>query len=239
MTSIVLIPAKYNKKVIIPKDIIDKLPDRLMLFAAVQFLDQLTDIERQLESKNKKILMVKSKNFLYDGMIAEKGQLLGCNAESFDAANHGDDFDAFLFIGDGVFHPQALLVNNRKDIYCYDPKINKLKILKKEMHDDIQKRTKGNIIKFLSSKNIGMIITTKRGQNSSKRAELLREKILKRWPDKEIFMFYCNELNFSELENFNFIDAYINTACSRIGHDDTVRSPKTIVNIGDVEGLLK
>ncbi len=242
MTPIVLIPAKYTKKVVVPKNIIDKLPNKLMLFSSVQFVNQLLDIEKQLEKNGKKILMVKSKNFLYDGMISEKGQLLGCNAETFDSKNvtaRGEDFDAFLYIGDGVFHPQALLVNNRKDIYCYDPKIGKLNILKKETYDDIQKRTKGRMLKFLTSNKIGILITTKRGQNSSKRAELLRDKILKKWPDKKVFMFMCSEINFSELENFNFVDVYINTACSRIGHDDTIRSPKPIINMSDVEGLLK
>jgi 2-(3-amino-3-carboxypropyl)histidine synthase len=165
--------------------------------------------------------------------------LLGCNAETFDAKNYGNEFDAFLYIGDGLFHPRALLVNNRKDVYCYDPKINKLNILKKELHDDIEKRTKGRVLKFLTSKNIGILVTTKRGQNNGRRAELLKEKILKKWPDKKIFMLLCSELNFSELENFNFIDVYINTACPRIGHDDTIRSPKPIINMEDVEGLLK
>jgi diphthamide biosynthesis enzyme Dph1/Dph2-like protein len=242
MTSIVLIPAKYAKKIVVPNSIINKLPNRLMLFGSVQFLHQLSDIEKQLKKKGKKILLVKSKNFLYNGMISEKGQLLGCNAETFDSKNvtaSGEDFDAFLCIGDGIFHPQALLVNNRKDIYCYDPKIKKLNILKKELYDDIQKRTKGRILKFLTSKNIGIIVTTKRGQNSSKRAEVLKEKISKKWPDKKVFMLLCSELNFSELENFNFIDIYVNTACSRIGHDDTIRSPKPIINIEDVEGLMR
>lgn len=242
MTDIVFIPAKYNKKIIVPDNIIKKLPNKLMLFSSVQFLHQLPDIEKQLEAKDKKILLVKSKNFLYDGMTSEKGQLLGCNSENFDAKNlttHGEDFDAFLYIGDGIFHPQALLVNNRKDIYCYDPKTNKLNVLKKEMYDDIQKRTRGRTLKFLTSKNIGIIVTTKRGQNNTKRAELLKDKILKKWSDKKVFMLICSELNFLELENFNFVDIYVNTACSRIGHDDTIRSPKPIINISDVEELLR
>ncbi len=241
-TSIVFIPAKYTKKISIPKKILDKIPTKLILFSSVQFLNQLQEIEKQLEASNKKVLMVKSKNFLYDGLISEKGQLLGCNMETFDTKNallNGEDFDAFLYIGDGVFHPKALLVNNFKDIYCYNPKTEKLEVLKKEVHEEIKKRTKGAILKFLTSKNIGLLITTKRGQNSSKRAELLEQKILKRWPEKKIFTFVCSELNFGELENFNFVEIYINTACSRIGHDDTIRSFKPIINISDVEEILK
>jgi 2-(3-amino-3-carboxypropyl)histidine synthase len=157
-TSIIFIPAKYNKDITISAEVIDKVPSKVMLFSSVQFLHQLPSIIKQLESAGKNVLMVRSKNFLYEGMISEKGQLLGCNAETFDIKSRRNEFDAFLYIGDGIFHPQALLVNNRKDIYCYNPKTKRLNILKKELYDNIQKRRKGSILRLLSSKNIGIII---------------------------------------------------------------------------------
>lgn len=233
---VVLIPGKYIGKIVIPEDIIKKLPERLILFGSVQFLYQLPEIQKQLEEKGKIIVMHRSKNFLYEGLVTDKGQLLGCNMENFSSKG---DFDAFLYIGDGVFHPKALLVNNEKDVYCYDPKIEKLSVLDKKLHNDYSKRRQGARIKFLSSKNIGLLITTKKGQGSPKRAIKLNESILKKWPDKNVFVFYGNEINFSELENFNFIDIYVNVACSRIGHDDISRSEKPIINIADVEELLK
>jgi 2-(3-amino-3-carboxypropyl)histidine synthase len=234
---VLLIPAKYNVDVIIPDNIIVKLPKRIMLFGSVQFLHQLPKIQKQLESFGKSIIMEKSKNFLYEGLITENGQLLGCNMEDYSAKNI--DFDAFLYVGDGLFHPKALLVNNFKDVYCYDPKIKKLSIIDKNEHDNYLKRIKGSRLKFLTSKNVGIIMTTKLGQGSPKRAVKLRDRIKEKWPEKNIFMFYANELNFSELENFNFIDVYVNGACSRIGHDDTTRTEKAIINIADVEFLLK
>lgn len=237
MVDILLIPGKYNKEIIIPDNVIEKLPEKIILFGSVQFLHLLPDVQKQLEKHHKKIMMHKSRNYLYEGLITEKGQLLGCNMEDFSA--NGEDFDAFVYIGDGVFHPKALLVNNEKDVYCYDPKIEKLKVLKKEMHKEYHTRIKVATIKFLNSRNIGMIITTKIGQGSSKRADILKKKIHDKWPDKKIFVFYANEINFQELENFNFIDMYINVACSRIGHDDTTRTEKPIINIADVEKLLK
>ena len=63
MTDIFLIPAKYIPQVEVPESIIKKLPDKLMLFSSVQFLDQLPEISKQLEVHGKQILMVKSKNF--------------------------------------------------------------------------------------------------------------------------------------------------------------------------------
>lgn len=237
MIDLLLIPGKYNKKIIIPDIIMDKIPKKIILFGSVQFLNQLPEVEKQLESKGITAIMLKSKNFLYNGLITDKGQLLGCNAENFQEKDI--EFDAFLYIGDGIFHPKALAVNNFKDIYCYNPRNDQLNVIKKEEHQMLEKRKKGNLIKFLSSKNIGILITTKVGQNSTKRAESLKKKIMEKWPEKKVFMFMAAEINFGELENFNFIDVYINSACSRIGHDDTVRSEKTIVNIGDVEKMMK
>jgi 2-(3-amino-3-carboxypropyl)histidine synthase len=235
---VVLIPGKYARKITIPDSIIKKLPERLILFGSVQFLNQLPNIQKQLESGGKIVVMHKSKNYLYEGLVTEKGQLLGCNMENFSAKEGAEEFDAFLYIGDGVFHPKALLVNNEKDVYCYDPKIGKLAILDKKLHKEYAKRVQGAKLKFLNSKNIGLLMTTKIGQGSPKRAMRLKQKILDRWPEKQVFAFYANEISFLELENFNFIDIYVNVACSRIGHDDTSRSEKAIINIADVESLL-
>ncbi|MGV8150690.1 MAG: diphthamide synthesis protein [Candidatus Woesearchaeota archaeon] len=233
---VVLIPGKYDKKIVLPDIVIKKLPNKLILFGSVQFLYQLEEIQKQLESSGRTVLTKKSKNYLYEGLITDKGQLLGCNMEDFSSK---EDFDAFLYIGDGVFHPKALLVNNEKDVYCYDPKINKLSILEKKLHAEYVRKVKGAKLKFLNSKNIGLLITTKMGQGSPKRAMKLKENILSKWPEKKVFVFYADEINFMELENFNFIDIYVNVACSRIGHDDTARSEKAIINIRDAEELLK
>ncbi len=239
MTSIALIPAKYKPEVVIPQEIMEQLPERLMLFASVQFLHHLNNVATQLETAGKTTFTSESKNFLYDGMITPKGQLLGCNMEKFDATKDQEHFDAFLYIGDGVFHPKALLVNNRKDVFCYDPKLQKLKKLPLELYDELHKRNRGNLMLFLQATHIGVLVTTKRGQNSSKRVEKLKELVKNRWPDKKLYIFIANEINFLELENFNFIQVYINSACSRIGHDDTTRSPIPIVNIEDIEDMAK
>ena len=37
--------------------------------------------------------------------------------------------------------------------------------------------------------------------------------------NKEAYLFLSDEINFSQLENFNFIQSWINTACPRIVED--------------------
>ena len=48
-------------------------------------------------------------------------------------------------------------------------------------------------------------------------------------------MFVTDTLDFAELENFPFIECYVNTMCPRIGMDDTIRTAKPIVNIDDIK----
>lgn len=236
MVDILLIPGKYNKNIIIPKNVVNELPKNVILFSSVQYAHQSKKIAKQLIDSGINVIMLKSKNYLYEGLISEPGLLLGCNMENFKAK--GIVFDAFLYVGDGVFHPKALLIKNEKDIYCYDPKTSRLSILDKRLHKEYVKRLKGNQSKFLMSKNIGVIITTKTGQGNPKRAFDLKKKIISKWPEKKVYIFYADEINFSELEDFNFIDIYINCACPRISNDDAERTEKPIINIDDVEKLL-
>ena len=177
---VVLIPGKYTGKISIPDKVMKKLPEKIILFGSVQFLNQLPDVQKQLENGGKTVIMHKSKNYLYEGLTTDKGQLLGCNMENFSVKEGAGEFDAFLYIGDGVFHPKALLVNNEKDVYCYDPKIDKLAILDKKLHKEYSRRVQGAKLKFLNSKNIGLLMTTKMGQGSPKRAMRLKQKIIEK-----------------------------------------------------------
>jgi 2-(3-amino-3-carboxypropyl)histidine synthase len=255
MTKKLFIHGRYAKKIIIPTKIINKLPGKLMLFSSVQFIHQLKDIKAQLKKRGKDIVSRRSRNFLYNGMESDEGVLLGCNTENYEkpifilgqkTGNYDSkknkvntaNFDAFLYIGDGLFHPKALLLNNRKDIYCYDPKSSSLNIITKDQHDLVMKKKMGSIALFLSSKIVGILISQKPGQDQTERARALGKDIIKRWPDKEIFFFIADSIDFSELENFNFIDIYINTACPRIGYDDVTRSPKPIINMSNINELI-
>jgi len=41
-------------------------------------------------------------------------------------------------------------------------------------------------------------------------------------------------INFDALEDFPFVDVWVNTACPRIGWDDTKRARKLMVDLGSV-----
>ncbi len=213
------IEARYKEKVILPINVIKKLPKEIALFTTVQFIDSLEDIKKQLENNNIKIKLYKVKHTQYPG------QILGCSIEKFDSQN-------FLYIGDGQFHPKALLLKNPKaNVYVYDPLNKKFFIISEKEVIPWLKRKKIALVKFLSSENVGILISTKPGQNKLEEALKLKNK----FPEKNLYFFLFDTLDFNELENFPFIEVFINTACPRIAYDDSVRTKKAIINLEDIE----
>lgn len=200
------VETKYQGKLELAKSLIQKLPLKIVLSMPVQFLGFQEEIKKQLISAGKKVILFKSLH----GRVP--GQILGC-----DTFNFPGDYDAFLYIGDGKFHPTALLYRNQKPIYCYNPFTEKLDVLNTDYLEKLEKQKKGLLAKFFNSERIGILASTKFGQNQSQIAGELRIKLEK--AGKEVFIFLAEEINFQSLENFNFIEVWINTACPRIVED--------------------
>jgi 2-(3-amino-3-carboxypropyl)histidine synthase len=202
----VFVETQYEGKLELSGEVIQRLPKRLALAMPVQFLPFQEEIKKKLEAMGKKVLLFKSKHGFH------LGQVLGCDIFFFPG-----EYDAFLYLGDGKFHPTALLYENEKEVYCYNPFTHKLEVYDQKYLGRVLQQRKGQKAKFLSSEVVGMLVTTKPGQNHSKEVEKLREKLEK--SGKKVFVFLADEINFSSLENFNFIEVWINTACPRIIED--------------------
>lgn len=209
--------ARANKKIKLAEEAIKQLPKELALLTTIQFMDSFEGIKKQLEDSGIEVKVFQGKHTKYPG------QILGCETMKYDAS-------AFLYIGDGLFHPQALMMENNKPVFAYDPRNEKLVRIEEEDIEKIKKKIKGAILKFLDSKEIGIIITTKPGQNQSKKAEQLKEK----FKDKNCYFFMCDNVDFGQLENFPFIEVWVNTACPRIAIDEQEKFNKPVVNVDDI-----
>ena len=197
------------------------------LFASVQFVSLLDKVKEQLKQNNIQFTTSKA-----DRTNVE-GQILGCD-NYHNSLNLDGDVDAYLYIGDGKFHPLALVYGqkenkNFKEVICNDPIQKKLFLLTKEDISSILKKYRASLIRFLSSDVIGIIHTIKPGQEQFK-ASLPIEK---KYPNKIFYHFIDNNVSFDQLENFPFIQVCINTTCPRVGFDDQEKFRRGVINLND------
>jgi len=208
-------PVSFKKTIL-------KLPEKIGLVTTVQFIGQIKEVKSILEKKDKKVFLGKGKHTAY------QGQVLGCDVDA--AISIEKKVDAFLYIGSGLFHPIAISLKTKKDVFTFNPLTNKFDKVDKKEVEKINKRKKGALIKFLSSKEIGVIVTTKPGQEQLKEAFELK----KRFKDKNFYFLIFDTIDFNQLENFPFIECFVNTACPRIALDDSIKINKAIINLEDI-----
>lgn len=202
----IFLEARYSKTVNLPASVIKKLPKKVALISSVQFSLQLPKIQKQMQQAGKKAIIGQGKQM-------HAGQVLGCDQRA--AFEVYEKVDAFLYIGDGKFHPDGIALKSRKNVYCYDPLTNDLQIITDKDIDAFMKRKKGQLIKFLSATNVGVLISTKPGQNYLHAALRLRAQ----YPEKKFYYLVYETIDFASLENFPFIESLINAACPRIFDD--------------------
>jgi len=212
---------KYTGEVDLRKIGLDKLPKKLGLVTTTQFLNKIDEIKVYLEKNGKEVFIDKLKQ-------RNAGQLLGCDVGA--ATKIQDDIDAFLYIGSGEFHPLGVALNTKKEVFTFNPVTSTFSKLNEESIEKYKKSKKANYVKFLSADNIGIMVTIKPGQYSYRKALEIKEKLEEK--GKKCFIFVFDILDANEMENFPFIDFWINTACPRIADD---RDKKNVVDMGELE----
>jgi 2-(3-amino-3-carboxypropyl)histidine synthase len=199
------IPAKIkssvNEKAI--QEISEKLPKSLAIAYSIQYQDTAKEIKKIL-SKNHEIT-----SFL---------QILGCSKPNFSKSTK-----AVLLIGSGRFHAVSLAMETNLPVYIlYN---NSMQEISKKEIEVLKTKKKASYLKFLNSDSIGILVSTKPGQENLKRAlELKKSPIMK---NKKSYILIGNNLSSNEFENFN-IDSWVNTACPKLDFDVSV------VNIRDI-----
>ncbi|MEK6809163.1 MAG: diphthamide synthesis protein [Nanoarchaeota archaeon] len=232
---VLFLDAPFSGTVELSKDTIAYLKKKkyktIALYASVQFVNNLDVVRKQLADNN--ITVITS----HADRTQVKGQLLGCD-NYHNSLNMSRDeakkSDCYLYVGDGKFHPLALVyaqkdMHEMKEIVCNDPIQKKMSLMGITDIKKILLRYRASLMKFLTAKTIGVIVTIKPGQEQF-RPSLLLEK---RYADKKCYYFIDNVVSFDQLENFNFIDVWINTACPRVGFDDQEKFTKGVINLND------
>ena len=215
--------AKDDMTIILSKEIIGRLPKKVGLFTTVQHIDELKNIKKQLKKNNIQTITHNLTHTIYDA------QILGCSIKKLD-----DDSNAYFYVGDGEFHPKALVFKNNKPVFAYNPYSKKIREYSKKDITNLLRRTKAGLVKFHSSKEIGVLITTKPGQNRLDRAK----KLKKLFPDKNFYFLISDTFDFNSLQDFNYVECFVNTACPRIGYDDSIKIFKPVINLEELDGKV-
>lgn len=215
------IETKYKGKIEIAKELIKELPGKVMVASTVQFVEHLGEIKKKLEAYGKEVYLFNSRHGRYSG------QILGC--DNFKLGSYYPA-EGFLYIGDGEFHPRALLINE-KPVFCYNPFSGEVKRLGRKEIEEEKLRKKVGLMKFYAASKIGVIISVKEKQREMQGREEQIEKLIEglEKEGKEVYLFLGDEIRKEELENFNFIEGWVNTACPRISDD-----VKEIVNLREL-----
>jgi 2-(3-amino-3-carboxypropyl)histidine synthase len=216
----VFIPTQYVGKTDFSKIELDKLPKKIGLLTTAQFMNKAKEIKTYLEGNNKEVYFdrIKQKN---------PGQLLGCDVGA--ATKVQQNVDAFLYIGSGLFHPLGVAMNTKKDVFCFNPSTGIFSRFDEADIGKYKKNKKVKYTKFLHSDNIGIMVSVKPGQYSYRRAIGIRKKL--ELKGKNCYIFVFDTLDANEMENFPFIEFWVNTACPRIADD---KDKKNVIDMAEL-----
>lgn len=192
------VPVEINEKKVSSL----KLPQNIAIAYSIQY--------KETASKIKEIL---SKSHDITSFL----QVLGCSVPKFPKQTQ-----AVLLISSGKFHGISLALETNLPIYIWEG--NELVKIKEEEIEFLRKRKKASYVNFLNSEKIGILVSTKPGQENLKKAISLKSSL----KNKKSYLFIANDINIKEFENFSEIKSWVNTACPRMDFDFS------IINIRDI-----
>ena len=218
------VEAHANIDIALPKKVVESLPQKLAVATDVQFIHKLDDVVRQLEAAGKTVSKLKGAH------AKHLSQILGCSHIKLDYPKLAE---SFLYVGDGLFHPKALLLGSEKGVYIYNPFSKEFTKLGQSEVAAIKKKQKGALLKFLHSSKVAVLIAVKPGQIGVQAHLQQIYSLEKKFPDKKFYYIAFDTLDFMQLGNFPFIEVFVNTACTRL-IDDYDKFPKPMVNIDEI-----
>jgi diphthamide biosynthesis enzyme Dph1/Dph2-like protein len=237
---VIYIDSKFSEEIVFGKELIDYLKKNKFGSVAIFVSTQFTNIKKvneQLKKINVRVLTTKASR------TNSPIQILGCDCYSGNfEKNLFEESDAIIYIGDGLFHPKALLLAQKnilkiKPIIIWDPISKKMKIIDEKIISLQIKKMKQNLKAFILSKNVGVLVSQKPGQQYFSSAIKLKKKLESE--GKKVYIFVSDSVNFQDFDNFNFIRCWVNTACPRIGTDDIVNLDKPLINIVEAFNSVK
>ncbi len=208
----------------IPEGLFERLEGKVALYSTVQYLHHLDKIKKALEENGFEVLIEEG-----DGRIKYPGQILGCDYSAMAV-----EADSHLYIGSGRFHPIGLSLVSGDNVIIFNPTTGEVSETGDLADKMLRKRhavlsASQNKMKE-SDKYVGVIVSTKGGQERMKMAEKIASE------DDRVKIIVFDEIIPSRVDSMDLCCA-VNTACPRIALDDSIRFKTTILTPVEFEIL--
>ena len=150
------------------------------------------------------------------------GEVLGCTAPTLDGGSSPESdlpmaFDAIIFLADGRFHLEALMIANPQvPAYRYDPFG---RIMTRERYDQSgMRRVRRQMVeRSRDASTWGLVLGTLGRQGNPAVAQKLRHLLVK--AGKDLVTVLISELSPQKLALMDDIDAWVQVACPRLSID--------------------
>lgn len=218
-------------KIILDEGILDDLlkkslfyivSDKISLVTTPQYIDYLEYVRDFYEHNGITCSISKG-----DSRIKGSGIVLGCN---FSAAKGFEE--EVIFLGSGSFHPIGIKIATQKRVIRIDPLMQDIEEITVEK---LLKQRYAVISKAMGFKSVGILVSSKIGQNRFDLAQKLYKETLGK--GYKTYLIYTNLIR---PESIGLkVDILVNTACPRIAIDDYVSFNKPILTPIEFDMILQ
>lgn len=199
---------------------------RLCLFSTIQFVASLRSAFDGLQASYTHPIVIPQIHPL------SPGEVLGCTSPKLDASA----FDALVYIGDGRFHLESIMIANPDIIaHRYDPYT---KVLSRESYaiQTMHSLRRSAVDLARQADRFGLILGTLGRQGSP--ALLGHIEALLRAAEKSYIVVLMSEIFPARLDRFKEVDAWIQIACPRLSIDWGHQFTKPLLNPYEAEVAL-
>jgi 2-(3-amino-3-carboxypropyl)histidine synthase len=186
----------------------------ISLLTDSQHLHQIESAKKIFEDHGYNVIIGRGKGQLNDA------QVFGC--EFYPAYNIQKQVDAYIFLGQSMFHSASVATSTEKPTFMLDPYFEEYSQVN-EFAQGMQKRAILSIYKALDAEKLGIIIGLKEGQFAHVRALELKKEFEK--VGKKVQLIALTEITDDRIQNFKGIDAFVQVACPRIATDNHFKKP--------------
>ena len=199
---------------------------KISLVTSSQYIHSMQKVKEIFEYHGYEVVIGRGKGHLNDG------QVFGC--EFYPVYHTKDQVDAYLFLGQSIFHSASVAIVTQKPTFMLDPYFNEYSEIS-DIARKLEKKAILTVYKAQDAKTIGIIIGLKEGQFANIKA--LELKRLLELAGKKIMLIAMTEITDERLLSFEDIDAFIQVACPRIGTDNHFHKP--VLSVPQAISLIK